>query len=809
MRLVIGTRGSRLALVQTHWIKDQIQSLYPDWEIEIKKIKTSGDKDRTRAISQLGGKEIFVKEIEDQLLTRQIDLAVHSMKDLPADLPPGRCLAFVPKRADARDILIMRDVDRLEDLPARPRIGTGSMRRAYQFQALVPEAEIVPIRGNIETRIRKMEEEDLDGVLLASAGVDRLGLQPPHQVRLSLDQMVSSPGQGILGVEMREGDKDLYQALRPLNDPGVEVQARLERQFLKAVGGSCTLPVGAYGELKGDQVHFQAILGQAGQKEVKKVVVSGKPEEDLGLRAAAQLQALWKEEEKEGAKGKVYLVGAGPGDPGLITQKGVDLISQADVIVYDRLANPNLLIHRKPGADLVNVGKLPHVHWVPQDEIEKILVREARAGKLVVRLKGGDPYVFGRGGEEGESLHAQGVPFEVVPGISSSIGGLAYAGIPITYREEARSFHVITGHRKNEESLNYSYLAHLEGTLVFLMGFANLQAICQGLVEAGKDPKTPAALVMWAATPRQRMVKGDLSNLYDKAHAAGLSSPALICIGEVVNHQDHLDFTSLKEDLPFIGKNFLLFRQAGRSEEVLEKLEALGGNAYALPTIQPVFHPSLDLDYAINHIDEVDWIFLTSANGVDYFMSAFLDRRDIRDLAHCRFLVVGSKTRQALASYGLRADLMPKNFIGTEAASLLAQTIQAEAKENKSDKQALVLAPRSSLAPKSTMEPLKEVAKVKDLDLYDLEIPSGTQDLVRGVVQDLDAYYMIFSSSSTFRNLRRVLGEEFDQVMAKATVATIGPTTSKAIRQAGYPVDIQADKYTIDGVIEKIKESLE
>lgn len=507
--------------------------------------------------------------------------------------------------------------------------------------------------------------------------------------------------------------------------------------------------------------------------------------------------------------GKVYLVGAGPGDAGLITVKGQELIGRADVIVYDRLAHPNLLLGRRPEALLIDVGKLPQDHKVPQGQIEQILIDQARAGKLVVRLKGGDPYVFGRGGEEGEALYQAGIPFEVVPGVTSAIGGLAYAGIPVTYRQEATSFHVITGHKQNEASLDYGQLAQLDGTLVFLMGFGHLKEITQGLMDEGKDPTTPAAIVQWAATARQRMVKGQLADIVEKAEAAGLSSPALICIGEVVRHQDHLDFRKDLQTLPFYGHNFLLFRQGARSMEALKKIQALGGNAYALPAIESRFLPSEELNRAIAQIESVDWIFFTSANGVDDFMQAFLAQRDIRDLGPVRFLVVGSKTREALKAYGIRADLMPENYLGEEAAQLLADRIREEAAaSDQPARKPRVLAPRSKIAPPETVDPLRDCADLWEIPLYDLVLPEGAGDLIRDMTRDLDSAYLIFTSSSTFTNLKAALGEDLDGLMAKSQVVTIGPTCSATIRQAGYTVDLQADRYTLDGIIEKIRESL-
>lgn len=299
MKLTLGSRGSRLALVQTRAVAAAIQAIHPDWEIDMQVITTTGDRNRREAIGQIGGKEIFVKEIEEALLEGTIDLAVHSMKDLPAILPPGLRLAYAPPREDPRDILVFRQVEAWDQLPAHARIGTGSGRRACQLKALLPEAEIVMIRGNIETRIQKLETENLDAVVLAAAALHRLDLQPGHVQLLPVETMIPSPAQGILGVEMRAEDGDLYRALRPLNDPVAEEQGRLERQYLLAVGGSCTLPVGAYAEIAGENVHLRALLGHEGADQAVRGELTGQVGQDLGQALADQLMTrLGSSEEK-------------------------------------------------------------------------------------------------------------------------------------------------------------------------------------------------------------------------------------------------------------------------------------------------------------------------------------------------------------------------------------------------------------------------------------------------------------------------------------------------------------------------------
>ena len=285
-------------------------------------------------------------------------------------------------------------------------------------------------------------------------------------------------------------------------------------------------------------------------------------------------------------KGKVYLVGAGPGDAGLITVNGMNAIKKADVIVYDRLANPKLLKYNQKSAKLVYVGKASKEHTMKQEDISQLLVDEALAGKTVVRLKGGDPYVFGRGGEEGQLLYQNNVDFEIIPGITSGIGGLAYAGIPITHRDHASSLHLITGHLKSEEDeLNYDALAKLDGTLVFYMGVANLKNIAKGLCDSGKDPKTPVALISWATHPSQKTITTTLDEIINDRFTDEVRPPSLIAVGTVINLKKELDFFESK---PLHSKRVIVTRARNQASSLVEALEDLGAMVIECPSIKIV-----------------------------------------------------------------------------------------------------------------------------------------------------------------------------------------------------------------------------
>ncbi|PWM52217.1 MAG: uroporphyrinogen-III C-methyltransferase, partial [Clostridiales bacterium] len=334
------------------------------------------------------------------------------------------------------------------------------------------------------------------------------------------------------------------------------------------------------------------------------------------------------------SKGKVYLIGAGPGDIGLITVKGLECLKKADVIVYDRLANPRLLSYKRNDCELIYVGKSPDRHTLTQDEINQVLVDEGLKGKNVVRLKGGDPYVFGRGGEEGEVLRAAGIEFEVVPGITSAISVPCYAGIPVTHRDFTSTFTVITGHEdptKEDSSINWPRLATDPGTLIFLMGVGNLSKIVGQLTKYGKDPQTPIALIRWGTRPEQQVVTGTLANIIEEVAKAKLTSPAIIIVGKVVTLRDTLSWFEQK---PLFGKRILVTRAREQASVLSEKLEALGAEAWEYPTIE-IKEPadSTALDQAIAEAGTYDWMIFTSANGVNAFFKRLKALKlDIRTL---------------------------------------------------------------------------------------------------------------------------------------------------------------------------------
>lgn len=497
--------------------------------------------------------------------------------------------------------------------------------------------------------------------------------------------------------------------------------------------------------------------------------------------------------------GKVYLIGAGPGDIKLITVKGLECIQKADVIVYDRLANPRLLSYRRPDAELIYVGKSPDRHTLTQDEINKVLVEEGLKGKVVARLKGGDPYVFGRGGEEGEELRKAGVPFEEVPGITSAISVPAYAGIPITHRDFTASFTVVTGHEepgKETSNVNWPRLAQDPGTLVFLMGVGNLPQIVENLVKHGKDDQTPIALIRWGTRPEQRVVTGVLSNIVEVVEKAGIKSPAIIIIGQVVTLRDTLRWF---EDKPLFGKRVLVTRSREQASVLSEKLENLGAEAWEYPTIKIQEPDDLAaLDNAVAHAGDYSWIIFTSVNGVKaFFQRLKAQKLDIRTLKDAKICAIGPKTAEALEERGLLVDVMPEVFRAEAVIEALKDRIQTGDK---------VLLPRADLARQVLVDSLQQLgADVHEVIAYQTVLADETDtQLLLEKLQAGEIHVVTFTSSSTVTNFLKLIGDHRD-LLQGITMACIGPVTAETAEKNGLKVDICAEQYTIDGLVEAIQ----
>ncbi|MGB9802436.1 uroporphyrinogen-III C-methyltransferase [Desulfofundulus sp.] len=501
-------------------------------------------------------------------------------------------------------------------------------------------------------------------------------------------------------------------------------------------------------------------------------------------------------------KGTVYLVGAGPGDPGLITVKGLKCIQNADVIVYDRLASPRLLSHAAPGTELIYVGKSPDGHAMPQEEINQLLVERALKGQVVVRLKGGDPFVFGRGGEEAEALAEAGVKFEVVPGITSAVAVPAYAGIPVTHREWTSTLSIITGNEdpsRKSSRINWEKLATGVDTLVFLMGMTNLESIVKQLTRYGRDPQTPVAVIRWGTRPEQKTVVGTLENIVSRTMEAGITNPAVIIVGEVVTLREKL---SWYENKPLFGTRVLVTRSQEQASQLSQAIEALGGEALEFPTIQIVEPESYEpMDTAIARLDSYRWIIFTSVNGVRFFFARLLQQgKDVRDLKGVNLCAIGPKTREALERYALKVTYVPDEYRAEQIIAGLKDRIKPGER---------ILLPRADIARKVLAELLSNLGAIVDEVVAYRTIPAGTDArLVRQMLAEGKIHIITFTSSSTVRNFVKMLEEDqLPRLLQGVTVACIGPVTAHTARELGLPVHVQARRYTIEGLLEVVVEA--
>jgi uroporphyrinogen III methyltransferase/synthase len=484
---------------------------------------------------------------------------------------------------------------------------------------------------------------------------------------------------------------------------------------------------------------------------------------------------------------KVYLVGAGPGDPGLITVKGRKILERADSILYDHLASERLLDLAPTHAERVYVGKKRAAHEATQEEITAMLIERARRGQTVVRLKGGDPFIFGRGGEEMEALTAAGVAFEIVPGVTTPLGLAAYSGVPLTHREHTSAVTFVTGH--SVEEIDWSKVGASE-TIVLFMGLINFPAIACELIKHGRSAETPAMAVRWATRPDQQTIVGTLGDLAARIEKAGLKPPATIVIGEVVALRERFNWF---EKLPLFGKRIIVTRDRRQSSMLAEPLEALGAEILFVPVIE-IADPEASgpLDQAIQSLASYDWLIFTSVNGVRHFVEA-LDRseRDLRSL-RAKICAIGSSTGAAVEALHLRVDVMPEKYV---AESLL----EALAGEDLKDKR--ILLPRAAVARDLVPVTLRERGAVVDVvEAYRTIIPADAAARAKEALAHKPDW-ITFTSSSTVTNLLAVTGKE---ALAGIKVASIGPVTSATAREAGLTVDVEAEPHMIEGLVDAI-----
>ncbi|MBT6337973.1 MAG: uroporphyrinogen-III C-methyltransferase [Desulfobacula sp.] len=497
--------------------------------------------------------------------------------------------------------------------------------------------------------------------------------------------------------------------------------------------------------------------------------------------------------------GIVYLIGAGPGDPGLLTIKAKECIETADVVVYDYLASPFLLDYAGSDAQIIYVGKKGGDHTLSQDKINLLLVDKAKEGLDVARLKGGDPFVFGRGGEEAQMLLSHGVPYEVIPGVTSAIAAPAYAGIPVTHRDHTSFVSFITGHEdptKKDTSMQWDVYAKSNATLVFLMGVKNLKNIVKNLIAHGKESNTPIALVRWGTTAKQQTVTGTLETIVERVKLAKLTSPAIIIIGHVVSLRDELAWFDKR---PLFGKRIVITRARAQASNLVSMLARLGAHCIEIPSIRIVPPQDLDsLKKSIEDISKYDWLVFTSVNGVKFFFDTLFDMgRDVRVLGHLKFACIGPVTKERLRDFGITSDILPQTY---RAESVIDAFSMVEIKDKK------VLLPRAKKARTILPEELTKMgARVDEVTAYETRLDvEGKEELI-SLLESNEIDAVTFTSSSTVSNFMSMLeSKDTKKLLKNVVTASIGPITSDTARSLDIEPAIEAKEYTIQGLVDSL-----
>lgn len=492
-------------------------------------------------------------------------------------------------------------------------------------------------------------------------------------------------------------------------------------------------------------------------------------------------------------KGKVYIIGAGPGDAGLITLKGIECLGLADVVIYDYLVSRDLLKYARSDARFIYAGKQGGAHTLSQWQINDLLVKEAKDGNVVARLKGGDPFIFGRGGEEAEKLAAKNISFEVVPGVTSAIAVPAYAGIPLTHRGLTSTVAFVTGHEdptKEKSDIDWMALARI-GTLVFLMGVKNIEKIAKELQDNGKPPETPAALIRWGTTTRQEILTSTLENIAMLAHELKFAPPAILVVGKVVDLRDSLNWFDSK---PLFGKGVVITRPERQADNLAELLVKEGANPIHFPTIKIVPPPDWrTLDAAIKNLEDYDWLIFTSANGVSFFFERLLAKgRDIRDLKGVKICCIGPATAQQVENRGIMVDLVPGKFI---SEGILKSFVGKNIKGKK------ILIARAAVARDVLPEGLKKLGAEVDVVTAYVTVASGKKkNDLKTLFKENHVDVITFTSSSTVDNFVKIAGNNFS-LPEGVKIACIGPVTAAAAKKAGLPVDIHQEEYTMEALV--------
>jgi len=797
--LRIGTRSSPLALWQTQQAIHALES--SGVHTHIVRFVSEGDQNLSCPIDAFPTDGPFTDALEHALILNQIDIAVHSLKDLPRSPARGTTIAAVLARGSPAEALVSSNGLALHELPAGATVGTCSQRRTAQLKRLRPDLNVVPIRGTVEQRLEHVRNGRFDATVLAVAGLERLGLHHLITQRFTSDQMLPEAGQGAIALQTRSDDGLAVAVASATNHAPTNLAVSAERLFSRYLSEQSDL-VAAAAATSESKLRMRARALSVDGSVCIDVSVTGPDPVSLAqhavslILAQAQHARVTAHAAAHGARtrGHVALVGAGPGDPGLMTIRGMQLLRLADVVIYDRLIDHSLLDEAPHHAERIDAGKSPGHHTLTQEQINALIIMHAQTGKRVVRLKGGDPYIFGRGYEEARECRAAGITCEVVSGVTSAIAGPAAAGIPVTARGIARTLAIVTPQAESGASpppLDYEALSRID-TVVLLMARGMLAEIVEGFLNAGRSPRTPAAVVQDGTLPTQRQVTGTLENIVDLADDADVRAPAVVIIGASVGLQPFLINTSNGR---LQGKRIVVTRPVSASPDLISALRAEGASVVNCPLIQIAYRTPESL--SILHRPHA-WTVFTSLHAVRGFWKLLQSLGlDARALATSRIAAVGPKTADELRAIGLTADLVPQ----VHRASALIDSLSALPGAHGQS----VLFPCGTLARVELRAGLRARGMVVDeLVVYETLAASPSPQILADIRKGptVDAIMLYCPSGAQSAASTGLLSNH-------TPIACIGPTTANTVRDLGFTPSIIADVHTDDGLLDAMVEYFE
>ena len=820
----IGTRRSVLALAQTELFIERCRQVSGEEILyEIVEMSTTGDRILDRPLYEFAGKGMFVSAFEEALLEGKIHVAVHSGKDMPLCIPEGLSVGAVLPRGSVEDVLVTLAGKELTEMSV---IGTGSLRRREQVREYLGY-ETKGIRGNVITRLKKLKEGEVDGLILAAAGLERLSILPVRRtaaddgdgggngvrgngrerhgefdfIRLDKRTFLPAAAQGIIAVECCDSSP-FTRLLQRVNDEDTMHCFLTERAYLAAMGVGCEQPVAAFSRCSGGNIHMEAAYLKDGRGF--RFADAAKTEEGarLGGKLAARIQAAAKDGPWE-KTGHVFLVGAGPGGRDLITVKGMELLRSCDTVIYDRLSGV-LSEEVGPDCEKIYAGKRAGHHSISQEEINALLLEKAREGKRVVRLKGGDPFVFGRGGEEAEFLLQHQIPFTVVPGVTSAVAVPEMAGIPVTHREMSRSFHVITAHTAEQDREKIKCylreqiesLGKAEGTFIFLMGLQYVEMICELLIESGRPPKLPAALISNGTRYREKVIRGTLADIGARIRAENPPSPAVFLAGETAA-------LSLQGNafLPLQGTRIGIIGTEEMTGRLGVRLREAGAEVLCVQRLLVKEVGNLDRYFSKLEPDSSDrytWVVFTSGNGVRLFLRQLSCREmDIRVLAGIRLAAIGSGTAQELWQRGLMTDYVPDVYTAEHLAEGLTSLLEA-------GKDRVLLYQAKDGNP--VLEEMLQAANIYTERAAAYRVEAGTGCSAEELTE---LSYLTFCSSSGVAAFCAGDPHIFQkEALRHVKIFAIGTQTARALEAAGAADVRTGNIFTADGLADAIIEDI-